>query len=204
MLEELRSLGTDERAIKRFHELDREHQALMQQMPADVAHALSTLNDNFVAEYSGLAISVRDAEQQLRQKTEAEAKFAEQKEAEAKKQTQTEAKIAEQFQQLQVLYLYYMELQVCAERFTQFENTRAGLRDILKSKEAGMSSEQVDAIWNATAEKFQKLEPVLKVAGDAQLYTECDQNSRYVAGLILLVPDMGTPTQGTPLRKKDF
>jgi hypothetical protein len=97
--------------------------------------------------------------------------------------------------------MYYMEIQVCAERFPQFENTRSGLRDVLKSKETGLPPEQVELIWNATAEKFKQLEAVLKVAGDAQLYTECEQNSKYVAGLLLLVPGMGGDA---PPRKKDF
>jgi hypothetical protein len=44
----------------------------------------------------------------------------------------------------------------------------------------------------------------MRVYGDAQLYTECDQASNYVAGLIMLVPGMGGATQGPPMRKKDF
>jgi hypothetical protein len=188
MLQELRSLGTDERAINRFHELDGEHQALVQHMPPDVANALKGLNDSFVTEYAALSIAVRKAEEQLRQRKEAE------------------EKVAEQSQQLQLLYLYYMELQVCAERFSQFEHARSGLKDVLRSieKETGLSTNQVQNIWNATAEKFKELEPVLKVAGDAQLFTECDQNSRNVAGLILRMPGMGGGSEGTPLRKKDF
>jgi hypothetical protein len=115
---------------------------------------------------------------------------------------EAEKKIAEQ--QLQQLDLYYMMMQVCAERFTQFENTKSGLRDILKSKEAALSSEQVEGIWDATAEKFKTIEATMKVYADAQLYTECDQASNYVAGLIMLVPGMGGSTQGPPSRKKDF
>lgn len=215
MLDELRGLGTDEQSIKRFRELDREHRALIQEMPPDVVAALGALNDSFVAEYARRNVAVSKAEEQLRQLREAAAEKS-RREAEAvaakrrqeveaeNKQREVQQKRAEQIQQLQMLYLYYMEIEVCAERFTQFENTRAGLKDVLKSKETELPPEQVERIWNATAEKFKQLEPVLKVIGDARLYTECQQNSKYVAGLILLVPGMGGASEDTPLRKKDF
>ena len=160
-------------------------------------------------------VAVSKAEEQLRQLREAAAEKSRQ-EAEAvaekrrqeveaeNKQREVEQKTVEQFQQLQLLYVYYMELQVCAERFTQFENTRSGLRDVLKSKETGLPREQVERIWNATAEKFKQLEAALKVTGDAQLYTECEQNSKYVAGLILLVPGMNGSSQNAPLEKEGF
>jgi hypothetical protein len=48
--------------------------------------------------------------------------------------------------------------------------------------------EQVERVWNATAEKFKQLEAVLKVTGDPQLYTECEQNRKYVAGLFYFCP----------------
>jgi hypothetical protein len=204
MLVELRSLGTDEQSIKRLHELDGEHQALISQMSADVAASLKVLNDTFVAEYANRNVALSKAEEQLRQQREAEAEKRRQEAEAEKKKDENEQKTAAQFQQLQMLYMYYMELQVCAERFTQFENVRSGLRDVLKSKETSLPPEQVERIWNATAEKFKQLEAVLKVVGDAQLYTECEQNSEYVAGLILLVPGMGGPPQNAPLRKKDF
>jgi len=215
MLDELRGLGTDEQSVKRFRELDREHQALIQEMPPDVVAALSALNDSFVAEYASRNVAVSEAEEQLRQLREAAAEKSRQ-EAEAvaekrrqeveaeNKQREVEQKMAEQLQQLQMLYPYYMGLQVCAERFSEFNNARSGLKDVLKNKEAGLPREQVERIWNATAEKFKQLEAVLKVNGDAQLYTTCQQNSEYVAGLILLVPGLGGASQDAPLRKKDF
>jgi hypothetical protein len=106
--------------------------------------------------------------------------------------------------QLQMFYVPYMELEVCAERFAEFENAKSSLRDVLKRKETGLPPEQVERVWNMTAEKFKQLEAVLKVAGDAQLYTECERTRKYVAGLILLVPGMGGPSQDVPARKKDF
>ena len=81
------------------------------------------------------------------------------------KQREVEQKTAEQLQHLQTLYPYYMGLQVCAERFSEFKNARVGLKNVLKNKEAGLPREQVERIWNATAEKFKQLEAVLKVAG---------------------------------------
>jgi hypothetical protein len=152
-------------------------------MPAQVSESLRALNDTFVAEYGDHDVAARKVEEQNKQKNEAA------------------QKTAEQFQQLQVLYGFYMEMQICAERFVQFENTRSGLREVLKSKEAGLSTEQVDGIWNATAERFRKVEAVLKVAGDAELYTACEQNSRAMS--LGLVPGMGGPLQ-PPLRKKEF
>ena len=127
---------------------------------------------------------------------------AEAKAAQAKKEDQQ--KKAELTGELQQLYIPYMLIQVCAERFSEFKNTRLGLRELLKNKEAGLSSELVKEAWNATAEQFKQLEAVMKVYGDAQLYTECDQTSRYVAGLMMLVPGLRGTTQGSPLRKKDF
>ena len=50
MLDELRSLGTDDQSITRFRELDREHQALVLQIPPNVSASLSALNDIFVAD----------------------------------------------------------------------------------------------------------------------------------------------------------
>ena len=50
-------------------------------------------------------------------------------------------------------------------------------------------------IVRETLHGLKAVEAVLKVTGDPQLYTECEQNSKYVAGLILLVPGMGGPGQ---------
>ena len=165
---------------------------------------LSARNDIFVAEYASRNVAVSKAEEQLRQQREAVAEKSRQEAESANKQREIGQKTAEQFQQLQMLYIYYMELQVCAERFTEFENARSSLRNVLKRKETGLPPEQVERVWNATAEKFKQLEAVLKVTGDPQLYTECEQNRKYVAGLILLVPGMGGPSQDAPARKKDF
>jgi hypothetical protein len=77
------------------------------------------------------------------------------------------------------------------------------MRGFLKSLEAELPSEPVKEAWNNTAEQFKKMEAIMKMQGDAKLYTDCDQTSRYVAGL-MLVPDMGGSTPGAPLRKKDF
>jgi hypothetical protein len=71
MLEELRSLGTDQRSIDQFCELDRQHDALIQQMPSDVSAALSALNDTFVTEYKKRSVSIGKIEQKLRADAEA-------------------------------------------------------------------------------------------------------------------------------------
>jgi hypothetical protein len=86
----------------------------------------------------------------------------------------------------------------------QFEKMKSGLRDVLKNKEAGFSREQTDYTWKKVAEQFAKGEAILKMAGDAGLYMECDKGSNYVAGLIQLVPGMGGAVQNGPIRKKDF
>jgi len=72
ILEELRSLGTDQRSIERFRELDRQHEALIQQIPPDVSAALRSLNDIFITEYKERSVSMRKIEENLRAKAKAD------------------------------------------------------------------------------------------------------------------------------------
>jgi hypothetical protein len=170
---------------------------------AGVAHTLSTLNRNFGSQYSRQGSAPLNTDEQLGARKETDATIVEQKEAETKKQKEAEAKIAQQSPQLQFLYTYYIWMQICAERFTEFENTKAGLREVLRSKEVGFPPEQAESIWNAAADKFQQVESVLKIAGEARLYADCDRNGRYIEGLLTLVPGMEGPSSPLP-RKKDF
>ncbi len=133
----------------------------------------------------------------------AEPRITERRDAEARRPDEGEINLSLQASQLQFLYTYYIWMEICAERFSQFESTKAGLREVLRSKEAGFPSERANNIWNATAEKFQQLESVLQTGGDTQLYSECDQNSRYVEALLTLASRIGGRSEPI-LRRKDF
>jgi hypothetical protein len=133
----------------------------------------------------------------------AEPRIMEGKGAEALRRDEAEINLSLQASQLQFLYTYYIWMEICAERFTQFDGTKAGLREVLKSKESGFPSERANNIWNATAEKFQQLESVLQTGGDAQLYADCDQNNRYVEELLTLASRIGGRSEPI-LRRKDF
>jgi len=170
---------------------------------AGVAPTLHPFNGEHSYQYSHGDSALREAEEQAMKKREGEPKTAEWKEVEVNRLEEGDAPITQQSSQLQFLYTYYIWMQICAERFSQFDNAKAGLREVLRSKEADFSSQQAVTIWNATAKRFQRLEGVLRIAGDDQLYADCDQNSRYVEGLLTLVSRMGDPSPRV-LRKKDF
>jgi hypothetical protein len=170
---------------------------------AGAAPTLSALNGDFGSQYGRRDVAMRNAEEQVGKEKEAEAKIAQRNEAEVNKRKAAAAKIAQQSSQLQFLYTYYIWMEICSERFTQFDNMKAGLREFLRSREATFPSDQADSIWNVTAEKFQQLEGVLKIAGDARLYTDCDQHGRYIEGLLMLASRMGEPSEPL-LRRKDF
>jgi hypothetical protein len=158
-----------------------------------VAPTLSAFNGNFGFQYNR-HLEVRKADEQANEETEAEAKVKERREGEVNRQQEAEAKVAPQASQLQFLYTYYIWMDICAERFAQFGDTKVELREILRNKEANIPPEQAESIWNVTAEKFQQLEGVLKIAGDVQLYTDCDQNSRYIDGFLTLASQMHGPS----------
>jgi hypothetical protein len=167
---------------------------------AGAAPALRAFNGNFGSEYSRHDLATGKPGGTAK---EAEAGITERKDAEARRHDEAEIKISLQASQLQFLYTYYIWMEICAERFSQFDSTKAGLREVVRSKEAGFPSEQADSIWNATAERFKQLEGVLHRDGDTRLYSDCDHNSRYVEGLLTLASQAGE--QPTPiLRRKDF
>jgi hypothetical protein len=168
-----------------------------------VAPTLSGLNGNFGSQHIRGDFAVPNAEEQAGKGKETEAKSAEGKRAEVSKQEGVQAKFAVQSSQLQFLYTYYIWMEICAERFTQFNNTKKGLKEVLKSKEADVPSEQAERVWNVTVEKFQQLEGVLKIAGDDRFYADCDENNRYIEGFLTLASQMGGPLHPLP-RKKDF
>jgi len=168
-----------------------------------VAPTLSALNGNFGSQHIRGDFAVPNAEEQAGKGKETEAKSAEGKRAEVSKQEGVQAKFAVQSSQLQFLYTYYIWMEICTERFNQFDNTKAGLKEVLRSKEADVPSEQAESIWNVTVEKFQQLEGVLKIAGDDRLYADCDENSKYIQGFLTLASRMGGPLHPLP-RKKDF
>jgi len=105
-------------------------------------------------------------------------------------------------EELGPLYVDYMTLQVCAGRFQQFDDVRAGLREFLRNKEVAFPRELADKLWNAIAMKFQKIEAALERAGTVQLYRECEQASKQAAAFMMLATS--EPTSGPPLRRKDF
>ena len=167
---------------------------------AGAAPALRAFNGNFGSQYSRHDLATGKPAGTAK---EAEAGITERKDAEARRHDEAEIKISLQASQLQFLYTYYIWMEICAERFSQFDSTKAGLREVVRSKEASFPSEQADSIWNATAEKFMQLEGVLHGDGDARLYSDCDHNSRYVEGLLTLASQASEPP--TPiLRRKDF
>jgi membrane-associated protease RseP (regulator of RpoE activity) len=102
-------------------------------------------------------------------------------------------------QQLGPAYAVYMTLQTCVERFPKFERTRAGLREVLKTKEQAFSHELTEQLWNTIAAQFQKLENDLENASDEQLAGQCERAGQQAVALI--GTDQATPA---PLRKKDF
>jgi hypothetical protein len=155
MLNELRSLGTDEAGIKRLRDLGREHGELVSTMPADVRTSLARLNDAFANEYRERDTTARQVEDELKQKTQNEAKNHE----------------------LAMLYLMYLELQFCAERYRDFEEAKATAREVAKRREAYFSSNEIDKTWRSTAELFAKMEPVLKATG--QFLRRMHQSQRY-------------------------
>jgi hypothetical protein len=90
-------------------------------------------------------------------------------ETDVNKQKEAEALVVQRSSQLQFLYTHYILMEICAERFTQFGGTKAGLKELLQSREGDIPTERAERIWNVTAEKFQQLEGALRIAGDAQL-----------------------------------
>lgn len=167
---------------------------------AGAAPALRAFNNNFGSQYSHRDFAT---DKQAGTAKAVEPKVTERKDAEANRHDEAETEISLQASRLQFLYTYYIWMEICAERFSQFDSTKEGLREVLRSKETGFPSERADSIWNTTAERFQQLEGVLRAGGDAQLYSDCDQNSRYVEGLLMLASRTGG--RSTPiLRRKDF
>jgi hypothetical protein len=178
MLQELQSLGTDEASEKRLAKLKTEREELVRKMPRDVRESLVALDDKFNVEFGSRQLAVNKAGKERRRKKEITG-------------------------QLETLYLLYLTLQVCAEKFPQFENARSNLRNGLKEMEKSVTPEETNPIWNRTAEQFRAMESMLRMSGDERLYTECDQSSRYVAGLLLISPGLGGASQA-PLKRKDF
>jgi hypothetical protein len=167
--------------LQRFSELVKQFEELKKTNPPDDS-VVQTLWGQLEPEfrtYKALADSiVRQGEAQ--------------RQAQANQSTDPERQIE---QQLGPLYAKYMTLQVCAARFPQDDAARSGLRDFLKSREVAFPRELTDGLWNAIAERFQKVEVSLNAMGDAQLNAECEQASRKAAQ---------GPAQGPTLRKKDF
>jgi hypothetical protein len=118
---------------------------------------------------------------------------------EAHREAQLERKIEDE---LGPLYVDYMTLQLCAERFRQFDNATSQLREFVQSKEAGIPRPVTDKLWNSIAQKFQKLEVGLARASNTQLYADCEQVSKQAAALV--ARSTAQPAEGPPLRKKDF
>jgi hypothetical protein len=104
--------------------------------------------------------------------------------------------------ELSALYVDYMTLQLCAERFRQFGNAPSQLREFLQTKEAGIPRPVTDQLWNSIAQKFQQLEVGLARASNSELYAGCEQASKQAAALVTRATEQSA--DGPPLRKKDF
>src|SRR5215470_1537551 len=114
-----------------------------------VAPTLSAFNGNFGSQYNR-HLDARKTEEKTKEKTEAEAKVKEPREGEANRQQEAGANIA-RASQLQFLYTYYIWMEICAERFAQFDNTKVELREILRNQEANIPPERAESVWNVTA-----------------------------------------------------
>jgi len=183
MLQELESLGAARRTwnapeFQRFSDLFAQFEALQKTVPLDdglVRNLWAQLERDFTL-YKPFAENL-----------------ARQKEALAEAERRAE-------EDLPALYLSYMTLQVCGERFQQFDRVKSGLRGFLINKELSVPHDRADALWNSAAENFTKIEGSLERVGNVQFFAECEQVSRRAATLTM--PQTGD--QGPPLRKKDF
>jgi regulator of replication initiation timing len=174
MLGELRSLGTDQVSIARFRELNRKYGVLIQQMPPDVSASLRSLSDSFVTEYTTLSMTMSKLEEKLR---------ADARAAEAKKEE--DQKNANQIKELQPLYIIDTVIQVCADRFADFKNAKSSMEDFIKAKETGLPSQLVKQARSAMAEQYKKMRSIMNMYGSLELYMQCDQTTKYVAGLMM-------------------
>jgi hypothetical protein len=191
MLQELGSLGAsrgvwNQAELQKFSELFDQFEELKKTVPPEdsvVQNLWAQLEREFRI-YKPFADNIR------RQREATEAQRGQSNELERKTEDE-----------LTPLYVDYMTLQVCAERFQQFDNTRSGLREFLKNKEIAVPHELTDKLWNSIAEKFQKIEAGLERTGNPRLYAECQQASKEVTALITAA--RAEPALGPPLRKKE-
>jgi hypothetical protein len=182
MLNELRALRTDEASTTRLRAIRREYDELISAMPPDVQTSVVELTAAFSNEYRQRDAAARMVEE------------------ENKRRELAEETRAEHDKELTIVYLIYLELQFCAERYQNFEDAKSTARDIAKAKEADFMPEDSEKVWHSAAEAFAKMEPILKTT--SQLYQECNGASNALAGLVM--SGIGKPGQSPNLRKKDF
>ena len=187
MLQELGALGTSkgtwsEPELQRFSELLERFEKLKKAAPPEdgVAQNLWHQLDREFRLYKPLADNMRQ-------------------QREAQQDQSSEAKIEDQ---LGPLYVDYMTLQVCAERFQEFDKVKTSFREFLKNKQSALPSESADKLWNAIAVKFQKVEASLDQPGSVQLYGACERASKQA--IALMMPVTAQLTSEPPLRRKDF
>jgi hypothetical protein len=178
---ELPSLKTDEAGIGRFREIGREYRQMIDKAPTDIKGSMITEMDAFSKLYAEYEIPMGRAESEL-QKNRLEAKRAEEVRGE-----------------LGMVYLIYMQLRFCEERFPLFSDAKGAARDIAKKKEAGLPPAQIKETWNDTGQIFAKMEPLLKLT--ANLFMECQGASNTLAGIVL--NELAQPSEAQ-VPRKDF
>ena len=188
MLEALGSLGApqtwNQATLQRFSELFAQFEGLKRSVPPEDP-AAQKLWDELERKFQIYKSFADDLARQIAARKEQPGEL-EQKSAE----------------QLAPLYANYMTLQVCGERFHEFDDARSGLREFLKNKEAAVSREVAENVWNAAAETFQRAERALERADNAQLYAECEQAAKQASAVVSAERDKAT--RRPQLRRKDF
>lgn len=105
----------------------------------------------------------------------------------------SEADVAKE---LQVLYLHYMTLGYCADHFTEFQAAKDTAHDLARIREAGMSPDKRDALWNQAGALYKnRNEVALRSLGDRGLYKECQSAGTNIMGLARTSPGVG-PSEG--------
>jgi hypothetical protein len=168
MLNELRSLGFEEKSIKRLRDLDRERQSLIQQTPPDIVESLRSMNEAFVAEYRDRDAAAREAEEEAQRKKKAE------------------AELEEKAARLKMANLEFLMMDTCRRMFPQvaafFEASTALGMAMIEMKKA-FSDSELKALANDVENKYRLFEPILTMNTNA--FTECSQTGKMISAQIV-------------------
>lgn len=181
-------------AIKAWYHLKQLYAQVLDGVPPDLKNSLVEDRQLIDTVLKSQSVSIRRAERDAAQQ-----RLLQQGEEVAK---QTTPGSPSQDAELAGLYIYYMTLQVCAERFPLvFKEPMSGFRDVLKDREKNLPKEHTDLVWNATAERFRLAETKFTVEVDSEAIQDCEQMRRQVNSLLASVPNAAGDV---PLRQKDF